>query len=103
MSEVALSTEDLYVCSYMTVFIIASVCLKICIPYYIVFQVSETLLFHWKNFPIILPDSITEKRANAATGDGDEYTVSSCWCFIYFTVPKHVFALLVTYNFRYKI
>ncbi|CAG5132948.1 unnamed protein product, partial [Candidula unifasciata] len=37
-------------------------------------KLSETLLFHWKNFPIILPDSITEKRADATISDGEEYT-----------------------------
>ncbi|XP_059139647.1 uncharacterized protein LOC131927817 [Physella acuta] len=32
-------------------------------------KLAESLLFHWKTFPIILPDSITEKRANEGLGD----------------------------------
>lgn len=41
-----------------------------------IFQLAETLLFHWKNFPIVLPDSVTEQKANAAENGGEEYTVS---------------------------
>ncbi|RUS83688.1 hypothetical protein EGW08_008536, partial [Elysia chlorotica] len=35
-------------------------------------QLAETLLFHWKTFPIILPASITEQKATLLASDGGE-------------------------------
>ncbi|CAL1542802.1 unnamed protein product [Lymnaea stagnalis] len=34
-------------------------------------KLAEHLLFHWKTFPIVLPDSITERRAEAMGGKED--------------------------------
>ncbi|GFS15118.1 Gmk_2 protein [Elysia marginata] len=35
-------------------------------------KLAETLLFHWKTFPIILPASITEQKATQLTSDNGE-------------------------------
>ncbi|XP_005097291.1 uncharacterized protein LOC101859401 [Aplysia californica] len=35
-------------------------------------QLAESVLFHWRSFPIVLPDSITERRAaEALSGNGE--------------------------------